>query len=148
MKIVKKIFQNNVKQKESEGLSMIAQEIGPLIFQIADDIFRSYTFELLTNLTDHIVPAVWGAKKDGELTSSQREINQKILPVIKEIVQSFEFGELSDAQAFAIGYLVRELIISKIAYMTELLKHQRGIEYGSEPIADNILNHMEPVGTA
>ena len=148
MKILKKIFQNNVEQKKPEKLSMIAQEIGPLIFQIADDIFRSYTFELLTNPIGYIVPAVWGATKEGELTSSQKEINKRILPEIEEIVQSFEFRELSDAQAFAIGYLVRELIISKVIYMTELLKHQGVIEYGSEPVADNILNHMEPIGTA
>ena len=148
MKIIKKIFQNNAKQQKSEELSRIAQEVGPLIFQIADDIFRSYTLELLANPIDYIVPAVWGARKTGELTSSQKEINLKILPVVKEIAQLFEFGELSDAEAFAIGYLVRELIISKVVYMTELLKHQSVIKCGSETITDSILNHVEPVGTA
>jgi hypothetical protein len=148
MKILKKIFQNNDKQEKPEELSMIAREIGPLIFQIADDIFRSYSVELLASPIDYIVPAVWGAKKDGELTSFQKEINQKILLAVKEITQVFEFRELSNAQAFAIGYLIRELFISKIVFMTELLKHQSVIEYGSEPVADNILNHMEPIGTA
>ena len=108
MKIIKKYFKTMQNRKKSEELSRIAEEIGPLIFHIADDIFRSFTLELLTNPIDYIVPAVWGSKKGGELTSSQKKINQRILPAIKEIAQSFEFRELSNAQAFALGYLVRE----------------------------------------
>ena len=148
MKLENQIFQINVKEGEIENLMKIARDIRPLICRIADNIFRSYTAELMANPTDYIVPAVWGGKKDGELAPSQKEIKQKIPSVIIEIAQLFEFRELSRAQAFAIGYLVRELIISKVIYMTELLKKQSIIEYGSEDPLSGILNRVEPVGTA
>ena len=142
------MFEIDTEKKNTEELTKIAERIRPLVFNAADGIFRSYTVELLMNSIDYLVAAVWGSKKKGKLNKTQQEINQKTVAVITEIAQQLEFRELSTAQAFAIAYLIRELIISKVIYMAELARKQCLIEYGSEDMIHNIPNHVEPIGTA
>ena len=104
--------------------------------------------KLLTEPLTYVVPAVWGAKKDGELTATQKEINRQIVPAIEQILESLQFKDMPGAQKFAIGFLVRGLIISKIAYMMETLKNHvtEKIDSGQEDEYD--LEHLEPLGTA
>ena len=44
--------------------------------------------------------------------------------VITDIIELLEFKDLNDSQEFAIGYLIRGLIISKITYLIEASKHR------------------------
>lgn len=148
MKILQKLFRREVKNEDAEEEIRIAKIIGPMLDNITDDIFSSYVTELLAESPTYIVPAVWGAKKDGELTAYQREMNEKIAPVINEIIEKFEFRGLRNDQAFAIGYLIRGLFISKITYMIEVLKNKSNIEYKHEDSANNMLNFMKPIGNA
>ena len=107
----------------------IAKEIRPLIDDLAGEIFKSHHAVLVSEPITYIVPAVWGAKKDGTLTRTQEEIHGKVNPVVREIYESFGFSGLTEPQEFAVLYLVRGLVISKITYMIEALKarQNRGI---------------------
>ena len=99
-------------------------KIKEIIDKTTNMIFISYKEKLLTEPITYIVPAVWGEIKDGKLTTIQREINKKIVPTINSIMDILELEDLHGAQGFAIGYLIRGLLISKIAYMIEAFKNQ------------------------
>lgn len=134
--------------EKHEDIMKISKVIGPLMDKTAHEILKSYNEVLLAEPTTYIVPAVWGAKKEGELTASQKEMHKKISPVIDEIVASFELGEGGEAQKFAIGFIVRGYIISKITYMIESLKN-----YGIKNIdlvnkGNDLFEQMAPLGTA
>lgn len=90
------------------------------------------------------MPAVWGAKKDGELTTNQKEIHKQIIPIIEDVFEKLDLKKISPPQKFAIGYIIRGLIISKITYMILMLKNK--INYTTNPtpkINDdkNIIGH-------
>ncbi|MBW1741182.1 MAG: hypothetical protein JRJ42_08630 [Deltaproteobacteria bacterium] len=150
MKILDRFFSKGVKKERPQDVMEIGiiKVIGPLIDRTANRIFTLYKTRLLTEPITYIVPAVWGAKKDGELTVTQKEIYKQVAPVIKEIFDAFQFKALNDAQAFAVGFLIRGLIISKITYMIELIKNQTMSKKISEESETDILEHLEPAGTA
>ena len=99
-------------------------KIKEIIDRTTDTIFNSYNEKLLTEPITYIVPAVWGAEKDGELTVTQKEINKKIVPMVNDIMAIFELEDINKAQRFAIGYLIRGLATSKITYMIEAFKNR------------------------
>ena len=103
---------------------------------------------MLNESNIYIVPAVWGAVKDGELTSIQKEIHARVYPVIREILNSLYQEEMSSAQKFAVGYLVRGLFISKTIYMIEFYKNLSGaqISIGDDQTTD--LMNIETMGHA
>jgi hypothetical protein len=148
MRFLGELFSKRVKNEEPEDLMEIAKVIGPLIDDAAKEIFASYQMKLLTEPLTYIIPAVWGAKKDGELTPTQKEISRQIVPVIEQIIQSLRFKELTGAQEFAIGFLVRGLIISKTTYMIEVVKNRIIDNTDSRQHNDYGLEQLEPVGTA
>ncbi len=100
--------------------------IKEIIDKTTDTIFNSYREKLLTEPITYIVPAVWGEKKDGKLTVTQKEINRKIVPMISNIMAIFELEDINRAQRFAIGYLIRGLVTSKITYMIEASRNRAG----------------------
>lgn len=148
MKLLGKVFSTREKNEEPEDLMEIATVIGPLIDGAAKEIFASHRMKLLTEPLTYIIPAVWGAKKDGELTATQKEINKQIVPVIEQIIQSLRFEELTGAQEFAIGFLIRGLIISKTTYMIEVVKNRVSYEIDQIEQDEYGLEQLEPVGTA
>ena len=137
MKLLK-WFSRNEKKKEPEDTMSISKVVGPLIDMTAIDIFQTYSSELQNESVDYIIPAVWGTKKGGELTGAQREISRKVVIAVADAINQFDHGELTKSQRFAIGYLVRDLLISKIIYMVSQLKGQSVIEQEY----DNMENHM------
>jgi hypothetical protein len=127
-------------QKDPEDILKISRIVGPLIDKVAKEIFQSYAPELLMEPITHIVPAIWGVDRDSELTISQKEINRVTVPLVERVIHQFEFRELENEQKFAIGYFVRELLISKIIYMVSQLKNQGLIEHEFDNISKTLLN--------
>ena len=138
MKFLDKLFPKKGIEKGSDDVMKIAEIIGPAIDQMVNEIFLVYKKELMVEPITYVVPAVWGAKKDGDLTSIQKEMNGKIAPVVKQVLGTFELNYLNASQEFAIAFLVRGLIISKLAYMIEGIKNR----------TTDMLQHQEPMGTA
>jgi len=126
----------------------IAGAIGPLIEEAVRDVFATYRPVLVSEPITYIVPAVWGAKKDGELTEAQKEIHARINPVIEKIFRSLEMIDLECDQEFALYFLIRGIMISKLVYMIEAFKgrrHERTIE---EQNMKEALMQYKPVGHA
>ncbi|RLC17112.1 MAG: hypothetical protein DRI57_10240, partial [Deltaproteobacteria bacterium] len=118
IKTLRRLFSKTLPE-ESGDVVAFAKAIESIIDETSLKIFRAYKDTLLAEPNIYIVPAVWGATKDGELTDIQREIHAKILPSIREILKLLHQENIASAQDFAIGYLVRGLFISKIIYMIE-----------------------------
>jgi hypothetical protein len=123
-------------------------KIKEIIDKTTNMIFDSYREMLLTEPITYIVPAVWGERKDGKLTTIQMEINKKIVPTINSIMELLELGDLNGDQRFAVGYLIRGLLISKIAYMIEAFRNQDFDEHGSNNKESDLLRQIEPLGNA
>ena len=108
------------KRKQSETL-----KIKELIDETTTMIFSLYRDELLSEPITYILPVVWG-KKHGNLSGIQGEIHMKINPLIRDIIEIFAFKEINEDQRFALEYLIRGLVISKITYLIESFKNRSG----------------------
>ena len=99
-------------------------EIKEIIDRTTNMIFISYKEELLSEPITYIMPAAWGKIGEGELSDSQKEIFGIIDTMIKDIMVRLELDTLNETQGFAIGYLIRGLLISKITYLIEASRNR------------------------
>lgn len=111
---------------------------------ITREVFRSHFARLVEEPLSYIVYAVWGVKKNGTLTNDQRTINERIEPIIKKMEPLLNLDALDSSQRYAIQYIMRELIITKIAFMVEMLREK--IKNSEENEID--LENVEPFGHA
>lgn len=122
-------------------------KIKEIIDKTTNLIFISYREKLLSEPIIYIVQAVWG-KKQGKFTPCQREINNKVAPMISDIMEIFEFEEISEAQKFGIEYLIRGLVISKVTYLIEAFKNREKEDINSVEWDYDLLDILEPLGNA
>lgn len=148
MKILKNFLTKKKSKKEPENVMEIANVIGPLIDKAVWDIFVMYKMDLLSEPITYIVPAVWGAKKDGELTSIQNTINDRVSPVIEDIFKSLRIEKLDRAQEFALNFLIRGIVISKITFMVEALRGRLNERTLDEQNLKEALLRFKPHGNA
>jgi len=125
-----------------------ARAIERLIDRTSLEIFRIYKSTLLSEPNVYIVPAVWGAAKNGELTEIQKDIHKRVAPVIQEILALLHQEDLNISQQFAVGYILRGFFISKIIYMIEFYKNLSN-ENHTAPAKEAVnLQDIEPWGHA
>ncbi|MBI5846247.1 MAG: hypothetical protein HZB23_16445 [Deltaproteobacteria bacterium] len=123
--------------------------MGDRIDRLAHEIFVTHRSVLFFEHATYIVPAVWGAKKEGGLTAVQKDINSRVEPVVRELMMDLGLEDPSDEQKFAVEFMLRGLLITKITYMLELGKNM-----GLAPVDKNQkekkhpLTDMEPWGRA
>lgn len=149
MNILKKfsIFKGKT-QKEPENLLVPANLVGTRIDKLAWDIFTTFRVELLAEPITCIVAGIWGAKKDGELSVLQKKIHGRINNQIEEIFALLQMKDLTEGQAFAVKYLIRDLLITKIVYMIESFRAKLDETALKEERMNNYLINIEPKGTA
>jgi hypothetical protein len=130
--------------QDSLNPTVLAAQISPLLDELNHQIFLEHQTCLMREPIDYVVPAVWGAKKDGHLTPEQQEMHQKILPFIQRILRIIGLEELKEPQRFAVDFVLRGLIINRMTY-TIATAHNRGLNnsQGAE-----LLESIETVGTA
>ncbi|MEN6318671.1 MAG: hypothetical protein ABFD82_07945 [Syntrophaceae bacterium] len=148
MKIFREYFSKKKAQKEPHDIMGIANVIGPLLDGVVHEIFIAYRAELLSESIIYIVPAVWGAKKEGELTSTQKEIHARVIPVVNKVFDSLQMENLRGDQEFALYYLIRGIIISKMTYMIEAFRNKLKEKTLDEQALKDALLHFKPIGTA
>jgi hypothetical protein len=136
------------KPRRSSDLLEIAGLIGPIIDKLVMDLFTRYSRQLLTEPVTYIVPAVWGATKDGLLDETQTEMFGHIAPTIARIQALLDLDDLRDSQSFAIGFLIRGIIISKVAYLVESFRYrmENGLKVNAHQ--DEFMMKVKPWGTA
>lgn len=154
MKTLDHFIPEGVKKERLEGITEITRIMRPLIAKTVNEIFIPYKLNLLTEPIDYIIPAVWGTKKNGELDDTQKRIHKQCIPVIKTLFDSLRLKDLSAPRRFAIEFLIRELLISKIAFMIEGTKSMMinqlssSGQDGDSLMQNEILSHLDPLGNA
>jgi hypothetical protein len=148
MKIINKYFSKKRSQKEPEDVMNIANIIGPLLDGVVNDIFMAYRMELLSEPITYIVPAIWGAKKEGELTPVQKDINARAVPVINKVFDLLRMKKISNDQEFAVYFLIRGIIIAKITFMIEAFRSRLNERSMDEQGLKEALMRFKPQGSA
>ena len=133
-------------------LAGMAKDIERHVDDLANDLFVSYREVLLGEPIVYIVFAVWGAKKNGTLTGTQREINARIVPILDDIERILALDQATAQQRYAVNYLLRSLLISRITFMIEHFKYslatqpdKRGVPSASlspDVLSDEWLNNL------
>lgn len=126
----------------------ITRIIAPLLDDLTNSLFRDHNTLLLSKPLDYIVPAVWGAKMDGDLDADQIRLHTCIQPVVEQVMEALALASADDAQQYAIRYIVRGYIISRIIFSVAELRHQilqRMLQAGS---GENAIQGLEPIGNA
>jgi hypothetical protein len=148
MKILQRLFSKKRGEKVSGDVLSLANLMSALIDKTAWEIFSTYRLELLAEPIAYIVPAIWGARKEGELTPLQLTINKHVEPVIKDIFSSLSIRGMDNSQEFALSFLIRGLIIAKITYMIEAFRNRLNEQAFDERKLKDALTNIKPHGTA
>ncbi|MCE5244608.1 MAG: hypothetical protein ABFD98_10210 [Syntrophobacteraceae bacterium] len=105
-------------EMSDEGIAEIPVLIGPIIDESIRQVFKISGHKFLADLVDGVVYTVWGCKTSNKKAYSQREISQVVVPLMEEIRGIFEVANLNSAQQFALDYLIRGFIMSRVLRMT------------------------------
>jgi hypothetical protein len=135
-------------QREQEDLLSIAQGMEAIIDNLVNRIFAEHQTTLLTEDITFIVPAVWGTSKNGRLSPPQEAIHTNIVPALRKALNILDLSHLRPAQEFALGYIIRSLIVSKIVYMIEASKRRLTEKQVEEDEQRSSLHDIEPRGWA
>lgn len=148
MKTIGKHVHVEEDNEASDDMHRMAKIIGPMICGQAREIFESHALKFLNEPPMSVITAVWGTSPDGELTSWQRRISEEIPPIVKRVIDTLQFKQLSREQQFAIDYLVRGNIIVHVCLMVEVLRSESLSGNGSAAVNKNDLIYLEPAGSA
>ncbi len=122
MKHLSKLFRN----RNTEVTTLDMPIINGLMEQIDEatkKIFKSNAIELLNEPLTNVVAAVWGVPTvKSQPTSTQRQIDHTIRPMIRKIQDALETEELTGAKDYVIDYLIKRLAISEIVFMIQCYK--------------------------
>ena len=129
-------------------VTRLGKSMGDRIDSLAHEIFVCHRSVLFFEHATFIVPAVWGAKKEGVLTSVQKEINSRVEPVIRELLEELALEKPTAEQKFAVEFMIRGLLITKITYMLELGKNMGLASMDKNRKEKHPLTDMEPLGRA
>lgn len=136
------------KAVDEEDAMAVPRIIEPILNQAAFDVVAIYRERLLKEPATYVVPAIWGTKEDGEIDALQTEIYEGVLPLIEQAHEAIGMDDLSAAQRFSMAYLVKGLIIAKIMYMLEILRHRLDSDMQLREGEACGLAFVEPVGRA
>ncbi len=145
MDFFKKLFKDN--PQPTLDVTFLGRSVANKIDNLVMDVFNAHQGRLCFEPNGFIVPAVWGGKERGELAPVQMEIFQKVAPAIDDIIEVLKLKRLDESQEYAIGLMLRWILISKITHMVELRKKRRIDNLGSTTTGLYHLDSMEPMGT-
>lgn len=148
MKILGKLFTWKGKNSGSEPLMSRAQSIGPSIDDVTNSIFVQHSSKLIHEPITYIIPGVWGGNDLKELDSVQESIYEETEIAVEKIMEVFGTDSFEDSQKFALEYMIKGLIISKITFMVEVLKNKFSGQYQNGWNSNSTLDKIDPIGRA
>ena len=75
-------------------------------------------------------------------------LDPKFIELMDKIKELLNLGTLKDSQDFAIGFIIRGYIISKVTYLIESFRNQVEKPIGLNEEADEYMLKVKPMGTA
>lgn len=147
MNPLKKLFFG--RKRKEQAINGICRTINPMIDRVCDEVMLEHKDSLIKEEPSFVVYAVWGAGREEGLTEIQSAINRKVLPVINSVISELDIKDLDPDQQYAIEYLIRGLVITKLLFMTEMLKNRIFLNSaGSYQELIKKLASLEPMGNA
>jgi hypothetical protein len=147
MGFLSKLFHNE-KPENVTGCAEITKVLCPEIDYVTREIFKNYLETLIHRSPSYIVAAAWGSEQEGPLDQNQKEMFRLITPMVDNVVVLFDNGKLTEDQKFAMGYIIRDLIISKVNYMVESFKNRAMHSMDERRKLMEMLYNMETSGNA
>ncbi|SHK49206.1 hypothetical protein SAMN02745216_03556 [Desulfatibacillum alkenivorans DSM 16219] len=145
MDFFKKLFKEN--PQPTQDITHLGRVVANKIDNLVMDVFNAHQGRLCFEPNGFIVPAVWGGREKGELSPVQEEIYQKVEPAIDEIIERLKLKKMDESQEYAIGLMLRWILISKITHMVELRKKRRIDNLSTANESAYHLDSMDPMGT-
>jgi hypothetical protein len=122
MKRLSKIFRSGSTDVTNVDMSKI-NELMDQIDEVTKNIFNFNAIELSNEPLINVVAAVWGVSTDKcQPTSTQRQIDSTIRPIILKIKDALETEELTGAKNCVIDYLIKRLAVSELVFMITCYK--------------------------
>ena len=132
----------------SDASLRLAKVIGPEIDRMANEIFLLYTRRLDLNPPTHIIAAVWGNKANETLDELQQYIVQKVTFKVQKILALLTSDQTDPSQMFAMEFIVKGLLITKVLYMLEVLKSKIEKDVNVGGAQREPLESIDPIGHA
>ena len=126
----------------------LAKLIGPEIDRLANEIFLLYTRRRDLNPTTHIIAAVWGNKANETLDELQQYLVQKVTFKVQKILAVLTSEQTDPSQMFAMEFIVKGLLITKVLYMLEVLKSKMHKDLNVGSTQGEPLESIDPIGHA
>ncbi len=126
MDFLKRMFSKKQEKPPEEPVDITARakRINALIDSSVNEIVKLNLPTFLTNPITYIVYAVWGANGREGIDDTQKDINSRIEPVIKQAKDLIDLPDIPADRAYTMDFLLRGLYISKSTYMIELARNQ------------------------
>ncbi len=146
---LKKLRESSRAPKSSGEASLYLGEMEGLLNRTAIVLFERYRHELLKQPPLYIVPAVWGAAESGELDEVQVAMHRTLAPVLRGIQRRLSIaGQMGPDAAATLDYLLKDLLIYKMAYMVQYFMNACGPTEVVPREERGLLHALEPVGRA
>jgi hypothetical protein len=98
----------------NEGICEINILIRPMVDESIRQILKSSGCKFLSEHIDNITHAVWGRIANNKIARCQMEISKQVINLIEDIRGILEMASLNTSHQFALDYLIRAFIISRL----------------------------------
>ena len=135
------------RRGDAQDILSIARKCAPAVDQTALRIFERHGPKIMQSGNTYLVHAIWGVRDGTRLDRSQELIHREFEASRNLVLKALALGGLSEAQEYALGYLIRDLAITKLAYMAEKAKSSPHLQKPSAG-AEIDLASMDVIGSA
>ena len=146
--LLQKVFPGRKETSHSKDLGEITRVIRPLIQNETFDMLYSHGIGFMNAPINCVVPAVWGIKEDGRLTPDQQEIKVRVQKIVERVIAALDVEGLNSSQRFAIGFLVRELIIARLLLFIQIFNCELTAQKSEQEEELSILHNLDAWGSA
>ena len=148
MKILKKIFKKSSEEDDPQEIMRIVKSISPFIEKTSNNIFKVYRAKFLTDFDSILEKSNKGINQISRMSAIHPEMKNEIAGAINTIYDMLDIKNLNKSQKLAIGFLVSDLIVSKVALKVEALISIVNEEEFKQENQTNSLYNLQPLGNA
>ena len=107
------------KRESGQEVLAIARKCGPAMDQLALRVFEQHGPKIMQSDNTFLVHAIWGVRQGASPDRTQELIHREFEATHKIVTRALGLTGLSEAQQYALDYLIRDLAITKLVYMAQ-----------------------------
>ncbi|MFH2064651.1 MAG: hypothetical protein ABIK15_05595 [Pseudomonadota bacterium] len=126
------------KAPDTNPFTQITKQLRAMISSTAVEVSQTFFQHLAAQESAYLAHAVWGGTENYVLDNTQLAIHLRMGNLKKEIMRIIDLENFSEVQGFAIGFLVKEMMINKITLLISIGKvHADKTLFEQLPYANN-----------